>query len=364
VSPGRALAVTRRLLAQFKRDRRTLAILFAVPLIVLGLLDLLIRGGGEAPHVGLVVLDRGALAQQVANALRTSPLVRVKTESADAARQDLDSGSVVGYVVLPENFTAEALTRRQVAPEVHLEGSQPSESTATLAAVQRAIGQVAATFAPRYTPAVTYLHGGPNLDTLDYFGAGYIGLAVFFLVFVVTAVSFLRERTQGTLERLMATPLRRAEIAVGYMLAFMVLATAQSIEILLYSLYVLHVHSAGNAGLVFLFEVLMALAAVNLGIFLSMFARTEFQAVQFIPLVVVPQLLLSGILVPVSGEPGWMQYLSNVLPLTYGVDGVRDVMVKGAGLESGKVVLDLTVVVAFCVLMILAAALTLRRRID
>ena len=186
---------------------------------------------------------------------------------------------------------------------------------------------------------------------------------MFFLVFVVTIVSFLNERSQGTLERLMASPLRRGEIVLGYMLGFTVLALIQSIEVLIFSLTVLHVHNSGNVALIFVIEALMAIGAVNLGIFLSMFARTEFQAVQFIPLVVVPQLLLSGILFPVSSEPKPLQVLSNVLPLTYAVNGLRDVMVKGADLTWGSLQVDVGVVLGFVVLVLIAGVATLRRRI-
>src|SRR5438046_9525758 len=98
------------------------------------------------------------------------------------------------------------------------------------------------------------------------------------------------------------------------MIGFPVLALVQSVEVLLFALYVLNVHNAGNVFLIFGIEALMAITVVNLGIFLSMFARTEFQAVQFIPLLIVPQFLLSGILFPVISEPTWLQHLSNVLP--------------------------------------------------
>jgi ABC-2 type transport system permease protein len=212
-------------------------------------------------------------------------------------------------------------------------------------------------------PKVVYLYGGPGFDTLDYFGAAFIGIVVFFLVFVVTIVSFLNERTQGTLERLMASPLRRVEIVIGYMLGFTVLALIQSAEVLVFSLAVLKVHNAGNVALIFGIEALMAIAAVNLGIFLSMFARTEFQAVQFIPLVIVPQLLLSGVLFPVSTEPKPLQLLSNVLPLTYAVNGLRDVMIKGADLTWSSLQLDVGVVLGFVLLVLVAGATTLRRRI-
>jgi ABC-2 type transport system permease protein len=116
-------------------------------------------------------------------------------------------------------------------------------------------------------------------------------------------------------------------------------------------------------GLIFGIEVVLAVGAVNLGIFLSMFARTEFQAVQFIPLVIVPQVLLSGIILPVDSEPRWLQGVSNALPLTYAAGGLRDVMLKGADLSWSSVQLDCGVVLGFAVLMLIAATATLRRRI-
>jgi ABC-2 type transport system permease protein len=126
---------------------------------------------------------------------------------------------------------------------------------------------------------------------------------------------------------------------------------------------VLKVHNSGSVVLIFGIEALMAIAAVNLGIFLSMFARTEFQAVQFIPLVIVPQVLLSGILFSINSEPKPLQVLSDVLPLTYAVNGLRDVMIKGADLTWGSLQLDVGVVVGFIVLLVVAAVATLRRRI-
>jgi ABC-2 type transport system permease protein len=161
----------------------------------------------------------------------------------------------------------------------------------------------------------------------------------------------------------MASPLRRGEIVVGYMLGFTVLALIQSVEVLVFSLAVLKVHNSGSVALIFGIEALMAIAAVNLGIFLSMFARTEFQAVQFIPLVIVPQVLLSGILFSINSEPKPLQLLSDVLPLTYAVNGLRDVMIKGADLTWGSLQLDVGVVAGFIVLLVVAAVATLRRRI-
>ncbi len=368
MSPRRVRAITVRILSQFRHDRRTLALLFVAPLLILTLLDLLLRGGSSQPAVGVVNLDSGPLGSTIAARLESSSLVSATAMDRATADSKLYDGRLTASVLLPSDFSDRALNQHELRPEIHLEGSQPGPSQQALQAVSQAV--LAAIGAlpvqggpPRFSPQVSYLYGGPNLDTLDYLGAALIGLVVFFLVFVITCVSFLRERTQGTLERLMATPLRRAEIVLGYMIGFTVLALIQSAEVLVFSLYVLKLYNAGSVWLIFLVAILMAIAAVNLGIFISMFARTEFQAVQFIPLVIVPQFLLSGILVPVSGEPGWMQVISKVLPLTYAVDGLRSVMIRGADLSSAALQLDTGVVFGFCVLMVVLASLTLRRRV-
>ena len=362
MSGHRVGAITRRLLQQFRRDRRTLALLFVAPLVILGLLGYMIRGSSSSPAVGVANQDQGPLGAMFVSALERSSLITATTIQASDGDARLKDGSLVAYIVFPLDFSSRAQAGT-IAPEVHLEGSQPGTSAPVLQALQQALTSVAATGPVHFEPQVHYLYGGPGFDTLDYFGAAFIGLVVFFLVFVITIVAFLNERSQGTLERLMASPLRRGEIVLGYMLGFTVLALIQSAEVLVFSLAVLKVHNQGNVILIFTIEALMALTAVNLGIFLSMFARTEFQAVQFIPLVIVPQVLLSGILFPVSTEPKPLQVVSDVLPLTYAVNGLRDVMVKGADLTWSSLQLDAGVVAGFCVLLIVAGVATLRRRI-
>jgi ABC-2 type transport system permease protein len=365
MSAHRIAAITRRLLLQFRRDRRTLALLFVAPIVILGLLGYLIRGSSSAPAVGIANEDQGALGAMFASALEHSSLISATTIQASDGDAKLKDGSLVAYIVLPADFSSRAQSGA-IAPEVFLEGSQPGTTAPVLQALQQALASLASSGPAagfHFAPQIHYLYGGPGLDTLDYFGAAFIGLIVFFLVFVITIVAFLNERSQGTLERLMATPLRRGEIVLGYMVGFTVLALIQSVEVLVFSLAVLKVYNAGNVALIFGLEVLLVLAAVNLGIFLSMFARTEFQAVQFIPLVLVPQVLLSGILFPVSTEPKPLQVVSDVLPLTYAVYGLRDVMIKGADLTWPSLQLDAGVVAGFCVLLIVAGVATLRRRI-
>ena len=365
MSGHRVAAITRRLLQGFRRDRRTLALLFVAPIVILGLLGYLMRGSTSAPPVGIANQDGGPLGALVAAALRGSSHITTTDINAADGDAKLKDGSLVAYIVLPSDFSQQA-QNGNVAPEVHLEGSEPGVNAPVLQALQQSMLTLGSWVTGRnitFQPRVKYFYGGPNYDTLDYFGAAFVGLVVFFLVFVITIVSFLNERSQGTLERLMASPLRRGEIVLGYMLGFTVIALVQAAEVLIFSLAILKIQNQGNVLLIFGMEALMAIAAVNLGIFLSMFARSEFQAVQFIPLVVVPQVLLSGIIFPVSSEPKALQYLSDVLPLTCAVNGMRDIMVKGADLTWSSLQLDAAVVAGFCIALIAAGTATLRRRL-
>jgi ABC-2 type transport system permease protein len=220
--------------------------------------------------------------------------------------------------------------------------------------------------------------GSTDADFLDAFAPALVGFFAFFLVFILTGVSFLRERIGGTLERLLATPVRRSEIVAGYGLGFGFFATLQVAVIMAFSLGLVEVPSIGplpaftiglgiaNAGspwLAFLVTLLLALVAVNLGIFISTFTRTEFQVLQFIPIIVVPQGLLGGIFWPVSSLPDALEPVARVLPLTYAVDGLRLILIKGADLGSAALQLDLGVLAAVVVLLVVVATATIRREV-
>ncbi|HJR50346.1 MAG TPA: ABC transporter permease [Gemmatimonadales bacterium] len=361
MSLRRTFAITGRLLRQFRHDHRTLGILFVTPLLVLALFAVLFRADAPTPSVG-VLADPGGMPRAVAAALRDSDLIDVVQSCTNGASCGLQQNPRDARIFIP-NPDGD----RVVRPEVRFLNGDQQMAAIVARALRESLAAVAASAnpnLPRVEPVIDHFYGGEEeLDSLDLLGGPFIGLLVFFLVYVVTSVSFLRERSLGTLERLMASPLRRLEIVVGYMLGFTVVALIQAAEVLGFGLLVLDLYNAGPVWLIFLIEVLLALGAVNLGIFLSTFARNEFQAVQFIPLVVVPQVLLSGLLVQVSSEPEWLQWISNALPLTYAVDGLREVMLRGADLSSQRVQLDVGVLAAFCVVAIVAAAATLRREV-
>jgi ABC-2 type transport system permease protein len=187
----------------------------------------------------------------------------------------------------------------------------------------------------------------------------FIGFFVFFFVFLLTCISFLRERVAGTLERLQATPIRPHEIIIGYMLGFLVFGLLQGVITLLFTVLVLDIHYAGNLLNIFIVEALLVVLSVNLGILLSTFAQNEFQVMQFIPLIVVSQGLLGGVIWNVDDLPGWLQPFSKVMPLTYSTEALRSVMIKGETLLD---VADLLlVVVAFAAGVLVLAARTAGR---
>ena len=196
-------------------------------------------------------------------------------------------------------------------------------------------------------------------DVLNRVAPALMAVFALFFTFMLTGVSFLRERAQGTLERLLTTPVGRADILVGYLLGFLLFAALQSLAILLFTILALQIDYQGALWQIFVLLMVLTIVAVNLGIFISTFARNEFQVVQFIPLVLAPQIFLSGVILEVEELPGYFQAIARVLPLRYAVDGLQGIMLKGETL--GDVVLELGVLAGFAVALMALAAATVRR---
>jgi ABC-2 type transport system permease protein len=199
----------------------------------------------------------------------------------------------------------------------------------------------------------------PEGMVLDRIAPALLATMVLFFSFLLTGISFLRERSQGTMERLMASPVSRLDVVLGYLFGFFLFALAQTLIILLFTIYVLDVNYYGDLWQIFIFQVVIIAGAVNLGIFISTFARNEFQMVQFIPLILFPQVFLCGVIWPVEQMPEYLQWIGRFLPLRYGVDGLRDIMLSGMSLAD--VGFELLVLVGFTVVTSVLATLTLRR---
>jgi ABC-2 type transport system permease protein len=204
------------------------------------------------------------------------------------------------------------------------------------------------------------LEGDRDLATLDSYAPALIVVFTFLFTFMLTSVSFLRERSSGTLERLMASPASRLELLLGYLLGFVGFAMLQGLVVLGYTTVVLDVPIAGPAWLVLLALAILVVGVVNLGIALSFFARNELQVVQFIPLILVPQIFLGGLFWPVQTLWAPLRVLSQLFPVTHGVVVLRDVMIGGAG--TVEVAGRLLALLTFAVAMLLLGMFALRNQ--
>jgi len=199
-----------------------------------------------------------------------------------------------------------------------------------------------------------------NPLALDRFAPEFIGVFPFIIMFIIAAVTTQRERARGTLERLMAMPLGKLDLLGGYAIAFGLVACCQVGLVLAISLTWLGVRLPGSVVPLVVIAVLDALLGMSLGLFASAFARTEFQAVQFMPAFVLPQALLCGIVVARSQMTGVLRWLSDVLPLSYAVDAMQQISAGASW--SGPVNTDVGIILAFTVAALAGGALTLRRR--
>jgi ABC-2 type transport system permease protein len=240
-------------------------------------------------------------------------------------------------------------------------------STATLATTARVLGQLRR---DRRTLAMVFLVAPALLtlfkyifddqpQTFDRIGAPMIGLFPLIMMFLITSIAMLRERTTGTLERLMSLPLAKLDLLLGYALAFALLAAIQGAITGAVGFALLDVHAAGPAWAVVALAIANALLGMALGLFLSAFASTEFQAVQFMPAFLFPQILLAGLLISRARMPDALQVVSDALPITYAYDALTKVTADETGTWLW---LDIVIVAGSIILALLLGATTLRRR--
>lgn len=347
MSLRRALAVSRRIVAQFRHDRASVGLLIVAPILVLSLVGALWGSNSVATVRVIVANDRGSATGLV-------PVLE-----RDAAIDARESTYELGVTALRDGTADAVLVMNVPTPSVLIEGSSLQRNGAVLMAIQKALAPQGSPAGPR----VEYLYGGAGYTLLDYLAPVFVAFFAFFFIFLLASVSFLRERTSGTLERLLATPLRRGELVLGYLLGFSAFALIQAVVILAFTVLVLGVEYRGSVLTAFVIEVAVVIVAVSLGLLVSAFARTELQATQSIPIVILPQAFLSGLLVPVEQLPDVLRAISNVLPLTYATEALRAVMIKGAELTDPLVMRDLGVLALFGVVTLIGAVASIRREV-
>jgi ABC-2 type transport system permease protein len=303
-----------------------------------------------------------------------------------AAREDVREGRAVAVLHFPANFTADATPAAgspgtpanpplsqstPAAPpqpakgarlDVHLDTTNAALSSVVVRGLADAAQKLAASKGIRAPIAtdVSYAHPeAKDARFIDSFVPGIMAFAVTLFTTLLTLLAFVGERTTGTLDRLRVTPATEAEIVLGYELAFGLIATVQATLLLAVAILLYHVLVVGPLAVALLLVILTAIDAQAIGILISAAAQREGQAVQMIPFIILPVFLLSGIFVPVESLPAWLRPLSYLLPPTWAIQGLRDVMLRGWGLEH--VWLHVSVLLGFAVLFTALAILGLRR---
>ncbi|MEA3200786.1 MAG: type transport system permease protein [Thermoplasmata archaeon] len=354
--PGRVLAVTRKTLHALRHDPRTVALMMLAPIMAM-----LIFGfafGSQTHDVRTIVVnhDGSGFADAIVGHLDAGKLRLENGTDDEVARQAVRDGHATAALIFPASFSQGGHA------EVFLDTTQSQLSAAVLQSLADSLQKVArerGVSAPvAFDPAYAY-PAAKDARFIDGFVPGIMAFAVTLFTTLLTLLAFVGERVNGTLDRLRATPVTEAEIVLGYELAFGLVAAVQATLLLTTALLLYHVLIVGPIAVALLLVSLTAIDAQAIGILISAAAQREGQAVQMIPFIILPVFLLSGIFVPVESLPAWLSPLSYLLPPTWAIQGLRDVMLRGWGLEH--VWLHATVLVGFGLLFSGAAILALRR---
>jgi ABC-2 type transport system permease protein len=348
----RTLTVTKRIIKQIHGDRRSLALLFVAPVFVIYLLSVILNSSIEKPNLEAINVPTSLM-----DAIKEEAALK-EVDNEEEAISRLKNKDIDGLLVFKDN----KLT-------ITVEGSETSITAAVKKSVSNALSKYTKdSFAsnPKLSQLgikmidneFVFINGSEDMTTFDTIAPLMMGFFIFFFVFLMAGVSFLRERISGTLDRLMATPIKRIEIVLGYFLGFGVFVLVQTVIIQVFMTYGLGITIKGSSYLVFIINLLLAAGSLSLGTLLSTFAKNEFQLFQFIPVVIVPQILFCG-LFSLREAPAWVNMLSKIFPLSYGAEALRGVVLRGFTFTD--IAVDITILAGYALLFIMLNSLALKR---
>jgi len=295
-------------------------------------------------------------------------------DNENAAVQEVNNGKADAVIVFPQNFTQDdynAFNPNSTTNSSHFgtaitikdDESVINIKTAILASVADAL---TTTMTNQGVNSPIKVNSDPvydqNAQFIDFIVPGIMAFIVYLLTTLLTLLAFVGERTTGTLERLLSTPIQESEMVGGYAIAFGAIGTVQALLLLLVGILVFKITVLGNVFLAFIVVALLAIVSQALGILLSNLAKREGQAVQFVPFIILPVFLLSDIFWPIQAIPVWLRPLFYLVPPTYAVDACRSIFLKGWGF--GKVWPDILALILFAALFLIVATWSLKIRKD
>ena len=355
----RTIAIAKKVIKELLRDKRTLAMMFVAPVFIMWLMNLMFSASTTV-NVKLATQD---LPTGLVTKMDELDHVDVETyqdldqakkaladEKVDAVISYKDGEYQVDYANTDASKTT--MTRQVLRTSIVNEGTDQLLSRVKQALPQLKLDEKA--------PEIkeSYQYGDKNTGFFARMIPILIGFVVFFFVFLISGMALLKERTSGTLDRLLATPVKRSEIVYGYMLSYGIIAIFQTAVVVLAAIWLLDVEVVGSILNVIIVNVVLALVALAFGILLSTLAKSEFQMMQFIPLVIMPQLFFSGI-IPLSSMGEWALTVGKFLPLTYSGDAISQIILYGHNL--GDILSNLGVLMIFLIILTILNIVGLRR---
>ena len=304
-------AMALRILTQLRHDKRTVALMFLAPILLLTFLYFVLDSSQTDIKIGVV---NAPLSYVERLEKSEAKIIRITEREALKA---VEKGELNAYIDIVSG-----------KPKLYIDGTDSQKSNKIEQIIEKA--RMNDKVRKDLKTDITYVYGYDEFSLFDGFGSILIGFIVFFFTFLVSGIAFLQERTSGTLEKLLSLPIRRSEIVIGYICGFGTFTVLQSMFISFYVIYVLKIMMVGSDILVLLITLLASVSALTLGMLLSTAAKNEFQMIQFIPIVVVPQVFFTGIF-DLSPQ---MALFGKVMPLYYVGDALDKVMLKGLGIET------------------------------
>lgn len=348
----RMLAVAERIIQQIFKDRRTLALMLVAPLFILTLVFFLFQTDQDS----VARIGEAGLTDHMIEQLEEADVELVSVQKEESVSDLLLKEELDAYLTFQDNLlevtynasstTAIGGVKARVAGLRQQHFAMQVEEVMMTAAEK---GLVQPDDAPSLLNVEeVYEFGSDETTFFDTISPFLIGFFVFFFVFLISGISLLRERTTGTLDRLLATPVKRSDIVFGYLIGYGIFAIIQTVIVVFYSTYILEIQIAGSIWYVLLINCLIAFVALAFGLLLSTFANSELQMVQFIPIVVIPQIFFAGLL-PVDSLQEWLQVIAKIMPLYYGGDALKAVMIFGQGI--GDIYIDLLILLGLAIVL-------------
>jgi ABC-2 type transport system permease protein len=339
---GRIVAVLRKELVQLKRDRLTFAMMVGVPVLQLLLFGYAINSDPRHLPTAVAAADGGPLVRSVVRAVENTGYFSVVAQVSDAEAEDLLArGKVQFALVFPSDFSVRLLRGERPAVALYADATDPAATGPALGALQQLeAGALAhdlrgplARLQPTEPPFEFRVHRRYNPEGITAYNVvpGLMGVILTMTLVMMTAMAMTRERERGTLENLLATPVRPLEMMVGKILPYMLIGAVQVLIVFGAARLLFAVPMQGSGWLLAAMVLLFIAATLTVGFTFSTIARSQMQSMQMTMFYFLPNILLSGFMFPFRGMPAWAQWIGELLPLTHFVRIVRGIMLKGAG---------------------------------